>query len=335
LRCALARLAHELIHEHGFHEVDWTGMMPALRPLVPIPATGYTRRFEAAVDTLATEAIVVRGRMRDHRMAHEQAWTVRTPAYVIVEAAAHVSEGEPEIAAPELAERLRAIAGLAIGPGLTREIRDRLGELPGAREYLWLAIEMARVSQQVYRLPNGFGDRFLPIVSHLPSPSREARLAWETDRAWMPELANSCHTYRDASADLFAERAVRCTFATNLTSPAADRQAVFERAKRLALSWGPGGALRCSSSMRDTVHDIEVELRIDPDGTIRQASSRGQRLPYAGLCEEAQARTPMLEGRRLDGAFTRLVAATVGGALGCTHLFDLACDALRMLELTG
>lgn len=306
--------------------------MSALRPVVPIPATGYTRSFEAAVDTLPEGRIVVRGTMRDHRMALQQTWAVETPSYVVASASA-AADAAPETISPDLAERLGTIGGLPIGHGLMREIRSRLGELPGTREYLWLAIEMARVSQQVYRLPEGFGDRFLPLVETLSSPSREARLAWEKDRAWMPEIANSCHTYRDASAEAFAERPIRCTFASELTSPPADRKSVFERLKRLTLFWGTGASFRCSSGMHDTIHDIEVELRIDADGTIRHASSRAERLPYAGLCEEAQLRTPLLQGARIDASLTGLLAATVGGASGCTHLFDLAADALRMFEL--
>ena len=56
----------------------------------------------------------------------------------------------------------------------------------------------------------------------------------------------------------------------------------------------------CHSSMNDTVHDITVEFDLAPDGVISNARSTGLRLPYHGICEDAQLRTARLNGMRAN-----------------------------------
>ena len=101
-------------------------------------------------------------------------------------------------------------------------------------EHLFLAIEMARVGQQVYQVPPRFEAQLTKDDSD--GASQVAYNFWRTDRAYTPKLANSCYTYRDASAVLFAERAVRIGFTADLYSPKPGDKRVFWREKRLSVS---------------------------------------------------------------------------------------------------
>ena len=83
------------------------------------------------------------------------------------------------------------------------------------------------------------------------------------------------------------------------------------------------------------VHDIQVNFELAADGTISKAQSRGLRLPYHGVCEDAQQRTFGLNGLRVSAEYVRQFAAHVGGASGCTHLFDLSIDCLRLFSFDG
>jgi len=301
-----------------------------MRPYVEIGAEGYLRKFQAEIDSVSDADLRVRGELRDPSFALEYTWIVRTPSYEIVQASARALSESARLD-PRVVERCPAIAGARIGRGFTRGVAAALGDLEGVREHVALAIEMARVGQQVYRFPPGFSERFTAAAAGLSEPSATARLSWEQDRAYMPDLANSCHTYRDESVRLFAEREVRCTFGGPVTSPARDQKRVFWREKRLELA-AAGSGFRCRNRMQDTIHDIEVELVLSGDGTIASAGSRGLRLPYTGICESPQLRTSGLAGRRVDSRFARLLGETVGGASGCTHLFDLSVDCLRLFD---
>ncbi len=87
--------------------------------------------------------------------------------------------------------------------------------------------------------------------------------------------------------------------------------------------------------MEDNLHEILISFHIAHDGTISEAWSRALRLPYHGICEDAQERTRGLNGLRVTSHFISQFADQVGGASGCTHLFDLSIDCLRLLKFPG
>ena len=293
----------------------------------PIPATGYTRTFTAETDCLSANELLVRGRMQDHRFTLEHMWTVRTPDYEVIAASAKQIEGEPQSFDPTLCERYPNIAGVRVGRGFTKRVSEVLGDLPGLSEHLFLAIEMARAAQQVYQFPPGFEEQFVAIAA---TPSEQARMAWLKDRSYMPELANSCFTYRDEAEQAFSQGEVRCSFGGNLTRPQPGDKRVFWRDKRLTINPLENG-FACESAMQDRIHDIQIGFEL-VDGVIANANSQGVRLPYHGICEGAQLRTPGLNGQRVTAAYVKQFAEQVGGASGCTHLFDLSMDCLRLFK---
>jgi hypothetical protein len=299
---------------------------------IPILHSTYERSFEAQIDALTANEIFVRGRMHDYRFDLEHSWRLRTPEYEVIEASAEQKAGEEARFSPELCERYPRIRGARIGRGFSKRVLAELGNLPGAQEHLFLAIEMARVGQQVYQLPAGLETQFVANASVDPV----AYNFWQMDRAYMPELADSCYTYRDASAALFTDRAVRLGFNADLYSPKPGEKRVFWREKRLCISVKRDSESNefyaCRSSMTDTIHDITIGFDLAPDGMISNAQSKAPRLPYHGICEDAQFRTAQLNGTRVNKEYSLCFADRVGGSHGCAHLFDLSMDVLRLFK---
>jgi hypothetical protein len=302
-------------------------------PSHPLPEGGYVRTFEAEIDNHTASIILVRGVLSDYRCTLEHQWVLQTPDYEVMEASARHLQGDDAMLAPALRLRYPNIRGVRIGRGFSQTVREALGHLPGWEDYLTLAIEMARVGQQVYKLPKGYHEQFRPLTNDIPpGPSRLSRMAWEQDRSYMPGLCNSCYAFRDASAELFARRDVVC-FDLDIVQPEPRQKRLFSRSKRLHISQrADDNGFHCENVMDDTVHDIRMAFDIDADGTIQGASSAGLRLPYQGICEDPHLNTPGLNGKKLNKAFVRLLAQEVGGASGCTHLFDLSVDCLRFFN---
>ncbi len=297
--------------------------------LIPQTISRYLRTFDAEIDVLAENELLVRGSMRDHRFAFEHVWKLRTPEYEILDARARQIEGEFD---PSLCGRYSSIRGARIGRGFSKRVLSELGDQAGAQEHLLTAIEMARVGQQVYQYTPEFESRFPESDGNT---TEAARIVWLKDRAYM-SLANTCYTYRDESEGLFASREVRCGFGSELTRPKPGDKRVFWRNKRLAIELKASDngetAFVCESAMEDSIHDIRINFDLSSDGLVSNARSLGARLPYHGICEDPHLRTPALNGMIVTGAFVRQFADHVGGAQGCTHLFDLSIDVLRMFR---
>jgi hypothetical protein len=302
-------------------------------PSLQLPDGGYVRTFDATIDDHAAATFYVRGMLADHLSRVQHEWVLKVPEYEVVEATAQHLEGGSVLLDPALMERYANIQGVRIGRGFTHTIRTTLGNLPGAQVHLALAVEMARVGQQVYKLPKGYHEQFQLLARDVPSASsRLARMLWEQDRTYMSALANSCYAYRDASEALFAQREV-VPFDPNVSQPEPGQKGLFWRHKRLHICSREGASgYHCHNEMNDSVHDIGVAFDLTPDGTICNASSQGLRMPYKGICDDAQATTAGLNGQTLGKDFMRVIADQVGGASGCTHLFDLSMDCLRFFR---
>jgi hypothetical protein len=201
---------------------------------ISIPQSMYERRFEAEIDAVADNQLHVHGRMYDHRFSFEHFWRLRTPEFEVLEANATQHAGDSSQFKPELCERYANIKGVRLERGFSKRILTELGDSSGADEHLFLAIEMARVGQQVYQVPPGFEAQLAKDDSN--GASQVAYNFWRTDRAYMPKLANSCYTYRDASEMLFGQRKVRIGFTADLYSPEPGEKRVFRREKRLSVS---------------------------------------------------------------------------------------------------
>lgn len=294
---------------------------------IPLSSANYLRAFEADIDVTAENEIFVRGVMSDHRFAFEHTWKVRTPHYEVIEAEARQIAGDNADFDPELCNRYSDIAGVKVGRGFSKRIVSALGDLPGANEHLLMAIDMARVAQQVYQYTPEFEAQFPYAES---GTTEAAYIAWQKDREYM-NLGNSCYAYRDETEAMFAEQEVLCGFDSALTQPKPGDKRVFWRTKSLSVNLTNHG-YECESFMQDRIHDIKINFDLSYQGVISNAQSRGLRVPYHGICEDPHQRTPGLNGLQVTAEFIRQIADQVGGASGCTHLFDLSIDCLRLFR---
>ncbi|MDX2029872.1 MAG: DUF2889 domain-containing protein [Blastocatellia bacterium] len=299
----------------------------SMRLSIPLETMSYLRTFDAEIGILTDNEILIRGVMSDHRFGFEHLWRVRTPEYEVLDARATQIAGEKRDFDPALCERYAGINGVRVGRGFSKRVISALGELPGAKEHLLLSIEMARIAQQVYQFPPEFEARF-------QGQPFSAQLSWSKDRAFMGDLANSCYTYRDATAELFASREVRVGFPEDLYRPKPGDKRAFWRNKRVSIELTPAGYV-VESAMDDLIHDIQIGFDLTREGMISNPRSRGLRLPYHGICEDAQLRTSGLAGMKVTSSFILQFADRIGGSQGCTHLFDLSIDALRLFDFVA
>ena len=79
--------------------------------------------------------------MHDHRFDFEHIWRLRTPEFEVLKASAERKACEQCRFNPELCRRYRDIRGARIGREFSKRILTKLGDLPGAEEHLFLAIE--------------------------------------------------------------------------------------------------------------------------------------------------------------------------------------------------
>jgi hypothetical protein len=298
--------------------------MPKIVLSSPMKDQIYSRTFAGEIDILTDKEFLVRGRLQDHALTLDYAWNMQTPDYQIVAARAEQSDANPACFDPELCRRQAGVAGIRIGRGFSKSFQNALGDLPGKDAHLFLAIEMARLAQQVYQASPEIEQQF-------PTAATDARVAWLKDRACMGAFANSCHTYRDETETLFAQREVRMGFSQELYSPRPGDKRMFWRDKRLSIARRDQG-YACESVMDDRVHDIGIAFDIDETGLVSNARSQGLRLPYHGICDDPHTRTADLNGMRVDSGYSRQFADRIGGATGCTHVFDLATDVMRLFR---
>ncbi len=300
-------------------------------PSLVLPQEGYVRTFEAEADYLLDATVRIRGTLSDHRCTLAYDWVVQIPECKILQASAQHLSGEPAVLSPQLPDRCSDILGACTSQGFTKMIRQTLGRLPGHQEHLALAIEMARVSLQAYPVPKEDHKRFeAPVAAIVPGPRHLARMVWERDRADWPWLRNSCHTYRDESAALFDEHTA-VGFDLDNISPEPGQKRFFWRRKCMQISACQNPfRFQCQNDMADSYQEMGVAFDIETNGTLNNATSQGIRLPFQGLCDAPHRRTAGLNGLTLSKNFSRLIADQVGGSSGCSHLFDLATDCLRL-----
>ncbi len=242
-----------------------------------------------------------------------------SPTYTIAAARLRVLDGA---VADGLVGAAPGLAGIGMVAGFTRRVAATLGDAEGTAFVIDAAIEVARLSRQVARLPRERAER--ATVS--------AWEAWQLDRAGFSDLPDSCFTYSGAGEALFGTRTVSTMAYPDLYSPRPGQQRVFERRKRTALA-RHDDRVTLTSSMHDNVHGFDVTLEIDAQSErVTRAESVVTRLPYAGVCSEPQGKIGALVGEVADAGLSRRIQHLLGGVTGCAQLYDLAADALKLLR---
>jgi hypothetical protein len=280
----------------------------------------YERVMEGWVDNTHDDALTHTVRLADPDRAVEVAVVaLPSPTYAIREARCRALTGQLDDAVTSGFPRL---AGTAMVTGLARRVADVTGPGAGAALVLDATIEAARLARQVAKLPRERAER-----------AREGAWAcWQLDTTGWSDLPDSCFTYSEAGRALFATQTVVAAMRPDLYSPSPGQARVFVRRKVARLERGDG-ILSLFHSMHDDVHGFEVTYDVDPvSGRVLRAHSLTPKLPYAGICSEAQRRIDALVGETVDDGLRKRIQTHLGGVSGCAQLYDLTADLLKLLR---
>jgi hypothetical protein len=280
----------------------------------------YERFMLGHCDNGDTDTLTHVVTLRDPRRALQLEIDARpSPTYAIRASRLRVLAGDVD---SRVVDAVPSLAGLGMVAGFTRRVAETLGAGEGAALVVDAAIEVARLSRQVAKLPRERAER----------ATGNPREAWELDRAGFSDLPDSCFTYSAAGRALLDTRTVSTMAYPDLYSPAPGQKRVFERRKVARLE-RDGDRLTLSSSMHDNVHGFDVTLEIDAHAErVTRADSIITRLPYAGICTEPQGKIHSLVGEVVDAGLSRRIQALLGGATGCAQLYDLTADVLKLLR---
>jgi hypothetical protein len=290
-----------------------------IRPALLEGRQDYERVMDGWVDNTHDDALTHTVHLADPDRAVEVAVVARpSPGYEIVEARCRALAGD--LGAAVIAG-FPGLTGTRMVGGLTRRVAETIGDGEGAGLVLDATIEAARLSRQVTKLPRERAER-----------ARDgAWECWQLDTAGWIDLPDSCFTYSDAGRALFASRSVVCPSGPDLYSPRPGQRRVFVR-RKIARLERRGATLALFHSMHDDVHGFEISYEVDEtSGRILSARSLTPRLPYLGICSEAQGRIDRLVGETLDDGLRKRIQAHLGGSAGCAQLYDLTADLLRLV----
>jgi DUF2889 family protein len=280
----------------------------------------YERVMEGWVDNTHDDALTHTVRLAEPDRAVEvSVVALPPPSYVIREARCRALAGDLDGAVTRGFPRL---AGTAMVAGLTRRVADVAGPGAGAALVLDATIEAARLARQVAKLPREQAER----------ARQGAWACWQLDTTGWSDLPDSCFTYSEAGRALFATRTVVGTMRPDLYSPAPGQSRVFVRRKVARLE-RRDGILSLFHSMHDDVHGFEIGYDVDPgSGRILRVHSLTPKLPYAGICSEAQRRIDALVGETVDDGLRKRIQTHLGGVSGCAQLYDLTADLLKLIR---
>ncbi len=243
-----------------------------------------------------------------------------SPGYEVREVRARIVDGPAD---PAIPEALRALEGSRMVGGFTRRLADSCGARAGAGLFVDAGIEVARLARQVTKVP----------AAATANLGGDALAYWELDSASWEDFSGSCFTYSGAGRALFGTRPVSTPMAAELYNPPAGARRVFVR-RRLSRLVQSGQRLHLYHSMHDNVHGFDLHYEIDlGSGSIAAAESLISRLPYDGICTEPQRRIGDMIGQSVDAVLRKRTQRILGGAAGCSQLYDLTADLLKLIDL--
>jgi hypothetical protein len=291
-----------------------------VRPALLEDRDRYERVMDGWVDNTHEDALTHTVHLADPELAVEVAIVaLPSPTYAIRGARCRALAGELPAA---VTNGFPELAGTGLVAGLTRRVAQVTGPGVGAALVLDATIEAARLARQVAKLPR----------EHAERARGDASECWQLDTTGWVDLPNSCFTYSAAGRALFASRPVVGAMTPDLYSPQPGQRRVFVR-RKIARLERAGGMLVLFHSMHDDVHGFEIRYEIDAaSGRIQSARSLTPKLPYMGICSEAQGRIDALVGETLDDGLRKRIQAHLGGVTGCAQLYDLTADLLKLVR---
>ena len=105
---------------------------------------------------------------------------------------------------------------------------------------------------------------------------------------------------------------------------------IYERNINVAVAWKNEHAIITRASMLDLNHHIRVELSIDlQNESITDAHAQMTKVPY-GLCQFTLSNIKKIIGMKIERGIQKQLIDVLGHSDGCTHLVDLAMEAIRL-----
>lgn len=105
---------------------------------------------------------------------------------------------------------------------------------------------------------------------------------------------------------------------------------IYERNINVAVTRLSTELIKTKASLLDLNHNMRVDLVISVDDQqIVDARSQMVKTPFE-ICVITGARIKTLIGLKIERGITRTLRSRLGGSTGCTHLYELAVEAVRM-----
>jgi len=105
---------------------------------------------------------------------------------------------------------------------------------------------------------------------------------------------------------------------------------IYERNINAAVSREGKDLIRTKASLLDLNHNMRVEILVRvSDRTILDARAEMTKTPFK-ICDQTAHFVENLIGLKIERGITRRIAGLFGRSEGCTHLFELAVEAIRL-----
>jgi hypothetical protein len=105
---------------------------------------------------------------------------------------------------------------------------------------------------------------------------------------------------------------------------------IYERNINISCAVLDEGQLTTKASLLDLNHNMRVEITIDQKThTIIDATSQMVKVPFH-ICALTTDRVKNIIGFTIERGINRKLADTLGRSEGCSHLFELALEAVRL-----
>lgn len=105
---------------------------------------------------------------------------------------------------------------------------------------------------------------------------------------------------------------------------------IYERNINLAVARKNDREILTKATMLDLNHHIRVELTIDlSTETIVHADSQMTKVPY-GICQFTLRNINRVVGLKIERGINKQLVDLLGHAEGCTHMVNLAMEAVRL-----
>ncbi len=105
---------------------------------------------------------------------------------------------------------------------------------------------------------------------------------------------------------------------------------IYERNINASVAKSGSKHITTKASLLDLTHNMRVEIKVHiKDRTIVEARAKMIKAPFK-VCDQTTLRVEGLKGVKIDRGVTRRLKDIIGRNEGCTHLYELSVEAVRL-----